>query len=305
MKNCITNTLVTTALYLLAPTVGNANSTVPATDAVLVIDRVDNLTNVTVKQFRITDLKASASGQFSAVELNKIFSLIPAPKQNVWIIDLRQESHGFINGTPVTTYVNQNRLNANKSSAQIMQEEQSLLTGIAKQPNVKLYTLKKLSGGEVSVGEEVTIVPHKVQSEQQLVTSMHAKYYRLYVLDHHRPEDHEVDSFVNFIKHTVKPDDWLHFHCRGGKGRSSTFIAMYDMLRNAQTDSFISIMQRQADNGNKQLDQFSDAPEKQWKLAPAKDRYEFLQKFYVYVADPDGYVVRDWSSWLNLNKGKK
>lgn len=251
------------------------------------------------KQYRvITDLRASASGQFSGDELYKLLAAIPANKSQIWIIDLRQESHGFIDGIPVSWYSDQNTGNASKSAAKIHQEENKLLLDLKARKTVQVYPLNKLGGGGVSFGHPVTMIPELIESEQELVTSYGAHYKRIYVLDHHKPSDQEVDQFINFVR-KMKLQDWLHFHCRGGKGRSSTFVVMYDIIRNAHIYSLEHIVLRQVKFGNIQLDKLPARVDKQWKSVLAKERYEFLKKFHAYVIDPNGYKVKSWSSWLS------
>lgn len=250
-------------------------------------------------------MDVSASGQFSAEELSELLCAIPIEESKVWIIDLRQESHGFVNGQPVTWYAGQNSANLNKSAAQIHKEETALLTALAHQPTITVYELKKLADGEVAAEHPKQIKPKLVESEQQLVNNSGANYLRFYVLDHNKPDDQEVDKYVDFIKNTLKPGDWQHFHCRGGKGRSSTFIAMYDMILHAKHDTFEQIMQRQEAMGNKKFIDAPTSPEKIWKAQAAKDRYLFLQKFYNYSKDSNGYAKTSWTAWLKSHRTSK
>ena len=66
------------------------------------------------KRFRILDsrgLKAIASGQFSEAQLIELKAQLKAP---IIIVDLRQESHGFVNGYPVSWYGPKNQANMRK-----------------------------------------------------------------------------------------------------------------------------------------------------------------------------------------------
>ena len=291
-----------TCLIILANTLVRAEVNTSAHEPLLVVDRPIEPA-VEIKKLRLNkELKASASGQFTASELSKLFTVIPALKKHIWIIDLRQESHGFVNGLPVTWYTEQNEINLNKTATQILAAERELLNNLSKQQKITVYHLNKLVAGKISAGESITLIPEDVASEQQLVTNAHGKYQRLYVLDHHRPDDVTVDNFIDFVRTKVTAEDWLHFHCRGGKGRSSTFMAMYDMLKNSCHTSFMEIIQRQARHGNIALDKIPTEQAKHWKAGFAQERYEFLQKFYHYASDPNGYGMRNWSAWLELRK---
>lgn len=250
------------------------------------------------KKFRLNkELHASASGQFTADELPKMLQAIPAERRNIWIVDLRQESHGFIDGLPVSWVGDRNAVNVNKSGTQISREEKKLLKTVKNNKTVIVHMLKKLTGGRVTTEAPTAMIPELIESEEELVTSLHANYARIYVLDHFKPDDKEVDNFVQFVKQKVDKDDWLHFHCRGGKGRSSTFIALYDMIKNAHDTSFETIMHRQAEGGNKKLDEIPVSADKAWKTEGAQERIEFMRKFYGYAKDPHGYKQQSWSAW--------
>ncbi len=255
------------------------------------------------KQYRVVSgLSASASGQFSEDELYRLLAAIPASKSQIWIIDLRQESHGFIDGIPVSWYKDQNTGNLNKTAAKIQKEETKLLFDLNKQKAVTVYHLNKLGGGKVLVGQSpTTMIPELIETEQQLVTSHGANYKRIYVLDHNKPDDQEVDRFISFVR-KIKSSDWLHFHCRGGKGRSSTFIAMYDMIRNAPNFTYEQIIERQNKFGSIKLNFIPIKEDKLWKASAVSERMEFLQKFYAYVIDRNGYKISSWSTWLAVNQ---
>jgi len=294
----------TLVLALLTPLVIGNTAVAVGVEQLLVFDNFEEDGSISKKFRSIPKISSSANGQFSAAELPKLLTKIPVARDHVWIIDLRQESHGFINGIPITWYSNQNRGNVDKTPDQIAKDEVELLKGISKENSVKIYTLKKLAAGKFKGEHPVLVIPHQVESEQQLVTKLGANYQRFYVLDHNRPTDQEADRYLNFVKNQLKPGDWQHFHCRGGKGRSSTFMAMYDMILNAHSMGFAEIMQHQFEMGNIKLDSPQTKAEKLWKAGFSKDRYDFLQQFYSYVIDPNGYAARSWSDWLKLHTPK-
>ncbi len=265
---------------------------------ILAFDRRADCADITQSLRIIPELHASASRQFSAVELQEILAAIPVDHADIWIVDLRQESHGFINGEPIGWVGYKNAGNEGKSVAQIKIEEERLLNWVGKHDTIAVYYIDKLPHGIMLPAYPKIIEPYLVQSEEQLAHSLGVQYKRFYVMDHNRPDDIEVDAFVSFIQQSVKPRNWLHFHCRGGKGRSSTFVAMLDIIRNAQHHTFEQIVQRQVKMGNIKLDAIPSAPDKVWKSATMQERYEFLHKFYAYVVDPRGYKEVQWSKWL-------
>jgi hypothetical protein len=89
-----------------------------------------------------------------------------------------------------------------------------------------------------------------VRSEKALVKGLGCRYARLYVTDHCRPRDSQVDTFVALVQKYYRRKLWFHLHwsplfsclfvfffknfsSHGGKGRTTLFLCMYDMLVNA------------------------------------------------------------------------
>lgn len=64
------------------------------------------------------------------------------------------------------------------------------------------------------------------------MSRLQLNYIRIPVQDRHGPDDDTVNAFVTFVK-TLPEDVWLHFHCLAGEGRTTTFMVIYDILRNA------------------------------------------------------------------------
>ena len=82
------------------------------------------------RNFRIfDDLKISASGQPSTSGLVFLYNeLRQHTNGKIYIVDLREESHGFANGFPVSYYTEKNLANFFKPRNQIESIEVELLT---------------------------------------------------------------------------------------------------------------------------------------------------------------------------------
>ncbi len=250
-----------------------------------------------------TKVYSSGSAQFSETSLIGLYHHLLArnkllEKNNIWIVDLRLESHGFINGKPVTWYNDRNESNKNLSKQQVLSLENKLLKNINLNQPLTINELKKLSGGYVDKGTEKIIVPNKVQSESELVTAHGLNYYRFIVLDHHYPAADEVDEFIEFVKER-KTADWLHFHCRGGKGRSSTFLSMYFIIRYHHLHTLDEILDIQLKSGNIDFDKRYIDESKSWKNSAATERQTFIKDFYTYMLDIGGYKKSSWSKWIS------
>ena len=240
------------------------------------------------------DLNMSGSAQFSAAALPYI---LQQAKGTVYIIDLRQEPHGFINGKAFTKFSYRNQININKNSDQITQEETQLLSELALAKHVTLHKIKKIGGGHFETINNIAVKVAKVEAEQELVKQAAANYVRLHVLDRHKPCDAQVDEFIALVRALPK-DAWLHFHCRAGKGRTTTFMVMYDMIHNAKQVSFNDILARHIKLGGSLLDAIPATKESAWTKQSAIERYEFIRKFYDYVVAKDGYGTKTWSEWV-------
>ena len=79
---------------------------------------------------------------------------------------------------------------------------------------------------EVTVGCAET----EEQFAAGLVVGRTVEYVRLPVTDHCTPRGDTLVRFIDLSQRIVCDRDWVHFHCRGGSGRTATFLALYDML---------------------------------------------------------------------------
>jgi protein-tyrosine phosphatase len=250
------------------------------------------------KQFRINaKIKASASGQFSEKTLK---SVLPQMSGSIWVVDLRQESHGFIKGIPISWYGPGNKLNKGLSLANIEKKEEALLSTLKKQKTLTVHEITKKEAGSIVETKSIKMTFSQVESEKELAKRLHVEYLRIPVLDHHRPENSEVDFFVNFVQNLPK-GAWLHFHCRGGIGRSSTFMMLYDILQNAKTESLESISERNIQLGGSNLFKHISEKNMLWKKDAALARGNFIVRFYEYAKSPEGYPRVSWQQWLQTH----
>lgn len=286
------------------PTEMSYNATILALDEVPILDLPRNF-RTTQNQISkkngpnlegLRELKMSGSGQFSKNSFKQALKKMAAP---IYVVDLRRESHGFINGMPFTWYEPYNFSNDDKNALEIKNLEKSLINALSKKKKVAVNQVLKKKDGLIIKTLEKVIPIESAETEEQLVKGQ-ASYLRLPVMDHHRPEDEVVDSFITFMK-SLPEKSWIHFHCRGGEGRTTTFMIMVDMIENAQKVSFSDIVNRQIMIGGSNLLETSYDPEKFWNEEASKDRLEFLKKFYYYAADEKAYPDKTWSDWLKKN----
>lgn len=231
-------------------------------------------------------LNISGSQQFSGHNLPLLIKAIDTSLP-ITVIDLRQESHGFINEFAVSWADSKNNANVGLTREQVLSDEANKLKSVKLNVPITFFNNPKES-----------IVPTKVESENQLVSSKDLAYNRITVRDGGIPTDEMVDYFVEIMKNQSK-NSWLHFHCKQGIGRTSTFMIMYDIMKNNREVNFDDIVKRQLALAN--------LNENIIKSFYNNERIEFLKKFYEYCkVKGDAYNVK-WSEWKktsNINKAK-
>lgn len=178
----------------------------------------------------LENLNASASGQPSLPSLHLLcekLKTLAKPDADIYIVDLREESHGLADDYPVSFYVEKNRGNYYRGyEAKVELEQLQSLQG-------SLTEFLPLGNYDKAHYQAVKFAPQKILTEQQAVESAGFKYLRLPATDMMFPAPQAVDKFINFVS-GLKGDEWLHFHCQAGHGRTTTFLVMYDILKNPQ-----------------------------------------------------------------------
>jgi hypothetical protein len=240
----------------------------------------------------LADLHESGSAQFTAAGLAQILPKLHGP---ITVFDLRQEDHLFVNGEPVSWYATNNWANVGKTHATIVADEEARKDALKAGTQVTLAddrAIKEEPG--VAPPESVTVA--SCSRESELVAAAGAAYVRLTVSDHSRPTDEEVDRFVTAVRQ-IPADGWAHFHCRAGKGRTTTFMVLYDMLRNAGQVPLNDIVDRQSVLAG-DYDLLKPEGAGGWKAAAFAERAAFVRAFYAYARDNPGGQPRLWTEWL-------
>lgn len=241
-------------------------------------------------------LHASASSCFSEKELKAILAAVPVSADKFYDIDLRGESHGYLDGTAISWYAAHDWGNDGRKSDIILPLEKEQLGALAGKRACQLY---RFDDDKNVLLDPVLQTYSQVRTEEEMVRQHGIKYFRLALQDHFRPEDSDVDRFVEFYKQLPK-DAWLHYHCYAGMGRTTIFFVMHDILKNAGSVSFDDIIQRQKLIGIVDL---SDIPEKKRNYGRKAyiERYQFVAHFYDYVKENPKLEV-PYSVWAKKHK---
>lgn len=240
----------------------------------------------------LKELRASGSGQHTELSFEKLFAEIPAKREEVIVVDLRQESHGFFDSTSVVWYGKHNWANRGRTPQEIYFKEAKLLSDAARQGSALVYLSKKEA-------EPTALYVDSAETEEQWSNRHHIRYRRFYVPDGAYPDDVEVDHFVALLKQ-LSPTDWVHFHCAAGIGRTTLFLTIFDIAYNAQKVPLKDILVRQSlllGRGGNYLTKREKSADKE---EDTRERYNFIKQFYKYSRENPGFEKK-WSDWVKEN----
>jgi len=255
---------------------------------------------------------ASGSAQYSLSQLQAMISQGKV-KTPLTIVDLRQESHGFLTIAPslygetqiaVGWFVERDWANVDKGLPSIGLDEFTRLrtASLAPDPVVYQITSKTPTEDGICTATPNLVKPTGFNTEQQLLQSLGHGYFRLPTTDHCRPRDHEVDQFIAF-EQGLTAGTWLHFHCRAGDGRTTVFMAMHDIFNNALDSQLQDILTRQGPTANGGIGGIDLATEPKdqadFDYPFSQDRVQFMNLFYSYVQQQkaNGFKTT-WSDWV-------
>lgn len=242
----------------------------------------------------LDDLKASGSADFSVGQFHMLQQALPT--QSLIVVDLRQESHGLVNNMCVSWFSIWDSVNAGKSVEQAEEDEARRLQQIADKGLVRLNRWAGKDNGDPAhwVTVRIPVQVRKTETEEELVTGSGARYYRIAAADLQPPDAEDVDRFIQLYR-TLGPEDWLHFHCCAGNGRTTTFMTLYDMMRNYGKVSAADIIARQHFIGGIDL---TDLNRKPGKVEWSQQRLDAVNRFYRYCQEQGpGYPLL-YSEWL-------
>jgi hypothetical protein len=254
-------------------------------------------------------IHASGSGQYSKGELEAVLAS-GRVRLPLTLVDLRQESHGLLQVQPmpgaaadiaVSWFLERDWINIGKDLVSIVTDENSRLKRAASTPSLVVQRiLTKTPDDRICTVKSVTVKPSAWGTERQLADTLGLEYLRLPTTDHVRPRDSLVDEFVAFER--ARPRDmWLHFHCRAGDGRTTTFLVMHDIICNAPAVSLAVIAKRQHLLGGLDLFNLPTKPPEidYYKFPFALERALFVMMFYKYVVEAkSGGFALTWSAWM-------
>jgi protein tyrosine phosphatase (PTP) superfamily phosphohydrolase (DUF442 family) len=193
-------------------------------------------------------------------------------------------------------YASRDWANVGRSQSAIEADEAARVQSLRSGSQIEIRPGEAVKKGRVTSSTPQRVAVERASTERDVVQAAGASYVRVTVTDHARPLDDEVDRFVLAVR-ALPENAWAHFHCEAGRGRTTTFMVLYDMLQNANRVSLEDIVRRQKILGY-DYDVLQASKPGDWKAPYTDDRIAFVRAFYRYAhANPNGRPQL-WSEWL-------
>ena len=205
----------------------------------------------------------------------------------LWVIDLRQESHGYLNEDAVSWHGVANAANRGKAAESVERDEQQRLAE-AIGTNVQAVPMGHYDEAHIpyTLAEGVT----GFATERHIARKSGLGYVRIAATDMRWPEPQAIDDFVNFYRSLPKEHGWLYFHCQAGQGRTTTFMVLYEILERPDCTADEAIAHQRALGG-------ADLS--------SGERYEGICHFAQYVRENRATdFAQRWSDWLSAQRSQ-
>ena len=205
----------------------------------------------------------------------------------LWVIDLRQESHGYLNEDAVSWHGVANAANRGMSAAAVEQDERQRLAD-AVGTNVRAVPMGHYDEAHIpyTFAEAVT----GFATERHIARKSGLGYVRIAATDMHWPEPQAIDDFVRFYRSLPQEHGWLYFHCQAGQGRTTTFMVLYELLERPDCTAYEAIAHQRTLGG-------ADLS--------SGERYEGICRFAQYVRENRATdFAQSWSDWLSAQQSQ-
>ena len=185
---------------------------------------------------------ASGSRQLNPDQLAERLSevIVRYRTRDLFLVDLREETHGFLDTRAASWYADNDFANVGQSTEWIQADEAARL-GALKGQTTQVFTITSDSADNrhqqrvmpVSY-QQITVATSATEREafdNRRIGGCTIHYVRIPVTDHCAPVGSALDALRSMVPVSGHPEKaWVHFHCHGGDGRTTTFLTLYDML---------------------------------------------------------------------------
>ena len=179
-----------------------------------------------------TPFRASGSHQLDVPRLATALKSVAPSNAQLYLVDLREESHLYFGKHAVSWYADKDFANVGQTLAWIVADEAALAASNAQRES-QIFCINEDDQGNVApTGYRELFVESAATEEQvaaQMSPSFRPTYMRIPVTDHCMPSTEALNRFVKFC-YGLTSDEWVHCHCHGGDGRTTTFLTLFDMV---------------------------------------------------------------------------
>jgi hypothetical protein len=239
--------------------------------------------------------RASGSHQVGIADWARILApvvLAYQPKR-IWLVDLREETHGYFNGEPVSWYADNDFSNVGQDKRWIIKHEE-MMVNLHANSQTELFVIEDDASDDL---KQERVLPTSytplwvgsARTEDEVAGLLdlifkptNVQYCRIPVTDHCAPSKFALTD-LDVLSSQVGKDDWVHFHCHGGDGRTTSFLAMYDMLSQWEWGDPLPTLEAFSDRQCELFDYCLDPkatscgnPPKAWQLSLAEQRWTAL-----------------------------
>ncbi len=147
------------------------------------------------------------------------------------------------------------------------------------------------------VSYEVPINPKKLYSPREMATKVGLEEVRRPIEKFQMQNPKDIDAFINLVK-GLSPEDVLWIHCRKGLFRTTMYMILYDIMKNADKATLEEIIARQGPQGLGGSDFAQRFDPKKWDTGYKSGWAEIVKEFYKYAqANQATGFAKSWSEW--------
>jgi hypothetical protein len=144
----------------------------------------------------------------------------------------------------------------------------------------------------------------QLQTEKQIVEGLGAKYFLpLKGNSGWLGNQIFIEDLIRIFESIPLKSD-VYVHCAHGRGRTTTFLVLYDIFRNSKKVSLKDIATRNHCLGREDVLNTDLWEKGTWTQRALNARKDLVERFYAYMNDPQGYGHQSWSQW-NVANGVK
>ena len=252
----------------------------------------------------LKNLNICGSNQYTKAGLALLINKLKLKSPHVVVVDLRHDDHVFVNGLNVSTFESKEALLEPRSPEEIRYSEIALKEALLQEQKLEIHAIDTKYPKNVFDDRLVlTLKPMTVETPEELVTNLGAEYLLIGSKRFSEVADDDIERFINYVRQ-APADTWYYFHCKKGKSRTTFFMVLYDMMRNADKVSMGDIANRQRLIGGINLfDITPKDPTWESESASKKQWIVFLARFHRYCQEnKETNFEMSWKAWSEANQ---